>query len=268
MHPFARHILLFSAFLLFLPLYHHLYASLAFDPGLEEGAVNPYLFPVGVALTALIFLLLLKLFGSVVVRVVELVLLLFFLPLAFAPLTHALSLYGLEYGLALLALLLYWAYPAFKNAVALLVGALASVLLATHLSFWDVFALASLLSIYDYLAVRSGIMERLARATLSSVFVVGKPSSPEGVVRSFQEVEGVAMGLGDFTIAGALFLASYRVSPTMAFFVFLGLLGGLLALLALLRKGRILPALPYLTAGAFLGLFPFALLKAVGLDFG
>ncbi len=266
MHPFARILLIFVIYQLLLIPYYHLFPPQGLPEDLSKiGSYELFLLPIGAAVGAVILLLLLKIFGVKVIHVLEVFMALYFLPLFFQPLTQALGVEGLEWGLALLALILALTYHPMKKAVALAIAAITSVVIAQALPYPDALILGGLIALYDYIAVyKVPIMKELAKVvvTTNSILTVRAGRRERVEARELQEegeerrvvehIEAVDLGLGDFFVGGFLLLSAYDFSPILGLLVMAFQTVGMAYMLFQLPKKRVMPAVPIIfTANVF-----------------
>ena len=158
----------------------------------------------------------------------------------------------------------------------------------------SVIALLILISLYDMWAVwKSGIMQKMAKFQMEELKLFGgfliptasdkvkmqikkikekyqDKKMPESVKKKKFKVNIAILGGGDVIfpiIAAGVFMRSYYLQSLFnipglipALFVIGGAFVGLTFLFAITRKGKAYPAMPYITAGIFLGLLAWKFL--------
>jgi len=136
-----------------------------------------------------------------------------------------------------------------------------------------------LISVYDMWAVwRSGIMQKMAKFQMEELRIFGGfliPSVSDKVKKQIQRIKDkyknkkmpkkvkekkfkvnlAILGGGDVIfpiITAGVFMRAYGLFP--ALFVTIGALAGLTFLFTITKRGKAYPAMPYITAGIFLGM--------------
>jgi presenilin-like A22 family membrane protease len=117
------------------------------------------------------------------------------------------------------------------------------------------------MAIYDYFAVRSGVMISLAEETLKMNLPTMLMSPVRKTPKEFKMVEGgekrgAFLGLGDVAFPNMLTVSTYLTtgSPIAAVLVLSGGITGLIIVLYMVRRfKRPQPGLPYIGLGATLG---------------
>jgi len=145
---------------------------------------------------------------------------------------------------------------------------------------WPAIAILVIISFYDMWAVwKSGIMQKMAKFQMEELKIFGgfliptlspkvrdkikkirdkyqKKKMPDKIKKMEFKVNVAILGGGDIIfpiiVAGVFMRASSSIIP--ALFVTLGALVGLSFLFMITKKGRSYPAMPYITAGIFLGI--------------
>tara|TARA_Y100000310_G_scaffold93669_1_gene91180 strand:- start:3833 stop:4696 length:864 start_codon:yes stop_codon:yes gene_type:complete len=153
------------------------------------------------------------------------------------------------------------------------------------LNVWSIIALLIIISVYDMWAVwKSGVMQKMAKFQMEELKIFGGlliPSVTKKVKQRIKKlkqrykgkeipkkalngkikVQLAILGGGDIVfpiIAAGVFLVKYNLIA--ALFVTFGSLAGLTTLLLLSEKKKFYPAMPFISAGIFLGMILWKLL--------
>lgn len=138
------------------------------------------------------------------------------------------------------------------------------------------------ISIYDMWAVwKSGIMQKMAKFQMNELKVFGGFSIPyltkeirdkinsAKILKNKKKLQSVRLpvailGGGDIVfpiITAGVFMLNYGIVP--ALYIIFGAFTGLAYLLAISEKKKFYPAMPYITAGIFLGLLIWLLFRLI-----
>ncbi|GAB6101315.1 hypothetical protein JCM16138_05380 [Thermococcus atlanticus] len=215
----------------------------------EGGTANPFHFFFLILISTLLMLLVIKLFGSILIRRLLFALELAFLTLAFAYLLSSLS---LPWYLSIVApIVRITAGERAENAsVAAIAGVLAG-LVGKGMDPGDAALLLSITAVYDFIAVFiTGHMKTIVRAV--------SPSFSERPVSS----DRYSLGSGDVALPAVMASAAFKAAPVVGMASALAAMVGLVLLFVYVsRKPGILPALLFI---AFPQLMMYVLLSHLG----
>lgn len=237
------------------------------------------LFSIIVSLTIaiLIIFLLMKFKLNIIIKTWFFIVIILSLGIAFYAFLKGLTNYALVVSLSVaIVLAIFKVYKpniVVHNFTELLIYPGIAALIVPLLGAWSVIVLLVLISIYDMWAVwHSGIMQKMARYQMEEVGVFGGflipyiPDKLKAQMKKFRlsksktknkkfKVQLAILGGGDVVfpiIASGVFFRTFGIVP--ALFVAFGAFVGLLFLLILSEKKKFYPAMPFISAGIFLGL--------------